>query len=121
MSSMAFLFVVILVIVVICLVIKKIKDDEAEREAEYMLYEMEKKKSSSTTTSSSSYTPPKPPEKTGSAIIRGPKHEKTPEKEPPQITIYAYHSTGNSRICVICDGENDKNASHCRICGNQLH
>lgn len=118
MNSVSFFFLIVLVIVVLCIVVRKIKDAEAEREAETLLYEMEKRKSS---TVSPSHETTKPPEKTHSGIIRGPKHEKPQEEGPPQITIYAYHSTGNSKICAICDGENDKAASQCRICGNRLY
>lgn len=39
---------------------------------------------------------------------------------PPQVTIYEYRSATKMKLCILCDGENDSAATHCRICGQQL-
>ena len=48
-------------------------------------------------------------------------HTPPEEKGPRQITIYGYRSVNKSRLCPLCDGENDPAMTKCHICGQKLN
>ena len=38
----------------------------------------------------------------------------------PQITVYQYYASGQKKRCIVCDGENDTDATRCCICGQRM-
>lgn len=56
-----------------------------------------------------------------SATNKPVEEEKIVEQGPPQVTIYEYRAANKKCLCALCDGENDSSATHCHVCGQQLH
>ena len=99
MDSIGWILMIIVAICVVALVLIKKKQKQMEE-----FYD-----------SFSSETDEKESKKAEKKITVAPINE-----GPMQITIYSYQASKEQRLCALCDGENEKGAVHCRICGQKL-